>query len=38
VRLLFEDGSEVPLVADPETERRVAYMLRIMLPPPPPPP
>jgi hypothetical protein len=37
VRLLFEDGTEIALPADAATQRRVAYLLRVMLPPPPPP-
>jgi hypothetical protein len=37
VRLLFDDGTEADLPADSATQRRVAYLLRVMLPPPPPP-
>jgi hypothetical protein len=36
VRLVFDDGSEMPLPADPDLRKRVAYLLRAMLPPPPP--
>jgi hypothetical protein len=37
VRLLFEDGTEADLLADPATQKHVARLLRVMLPPPPPP-
>lgn len=38
VRLMMEDGTVEGLPADPEMERRAAYLVRSMLPPAPPPP